>query len=142
MSTLLEEEKDPEKRWSRLKEMHRELSQLRRDDHRALRARIERKKREQEEIAAAEAEDRRMQEAHKSKLIRSLTSPLETKVTGEMLEALGYGDMGEKVAKLAHLIKADKPWKEYADKIFKDDLKNQRDAGATKSTPKSNAASN
>jgi hypothetical protein len=32
---LLEPETDPEKRWKRLCEIHRELSQLRRDDHRA-----------------------------------------------------------------------------------------------------------
>jgi hypothetical protein len=36
-TALLEKETDPEKRWKRLCEVHRELSQLRRDDHRAVR---------------------------------------------------------------------------------------------------------
>ena len=49
MTTLLEDEKlDVETKWKRLKEIHRELSQLRRDDHRAAKLRAERKEREAE----------------------------------------------------------------------------------------------
>ena len=67
MATLLGEEKDPEKRWVRLREIHGELSQLRRDDHRAAKVKLERKRREAEELAALEAETKRLQEEGKSK---------------------------------------------------------------------------
>jgi hypothetical protein len=39
---LLENETDPDKCWKRFREVHRELSQLRRDDHRAVRISIKR----------------------------------------------------------------------------------------------------
>ena len=42
--TMLEKETDPEKRWQRLCAVHRELSQLRRDDHRAMRTVIKRQR--------------------------------------------------------------------------------------------------
>ena len=41
---LLENETDPEKRWQRLCQVHRELSQLRQDDHRATHTQIERQR--------------------------------------------------------------------------------------------------
>jgi hypothetical protein len=41
-TTLLDHEADPEKRWDRLCQVHRELSRLRRDDHRAVRTFIAR----------------------------------------------------------------------------------------------------
>lgn len=43
-TVLLEKETDTEKRWQRLCEVHRELSQLRRDDHRAVRTLMERQR--------------------------------------------------------------------------------------------------
>jgi hypothetical protein len=57
-TTLLEKETEPEKRWQRLCQVHRELSRLRRDDHRAVRTLIRRQNwirktdREEEEARA------------------------------------------------------------------------------------------
>jgi hypothetical protein len=57
---FLEQEADPEKRWERLKEISKELSRLRRDEHRAVwtwlkRAQWERQQKQEED----EAEDKR-----------------------------------------------------------------------------------
>jgi hypothetical protein len=130
MAALVAEEKDPEKRWQRLKEMHRELSQLRRDDHRAMRLRWDRKQREKEENAALDAETRRLEQEHKSKLLNQIMAPLENKTMGKMLGLMGYGENGEKVAELAHLIKTDGPWRKFMDDMSKDEPKNGKKTGS------------
>ncbi len=127
MATLLGEEKDPEKRWARLREIHRELSQLRRDDHRAAKVKLERKQREAEEIAALEAETKRLQEEGKSKLIHGLFAPLENKTMGHTLDQMGMGGMGEQIAELAYRIRNDLPYKEQMDELIK---QNEREAKA------------
>jgi len=141
MTTLLAEEKDPEKRWARLKEMSRELSQLRKDDHRAVRTRMARKQREKEENAAMDAETRRLEKEHKSKLINQIMAPVENKTMGKMLGLMGYGENGEKVAELAHLIKTDGPWRKFMDDMFKDQ-RGAEPGKPDKSTTKTPAASN
>ena len=119
MTTLLEEEGlDTETKWKRLKEVHRELSQLRRDDHRAAKLRMERKEQEVEETARANARIKALEELHKKQLIDQLMAPIENKNMGEMFSAMGYGDKGEKVAELAYRIRTDRPYKELADEIF------------------------
>jgi hypothetical protein len=104
--TLMENEADPEKRWQRLREVHRELSQLRRDDHRAMRTVIERNRwnrqvdREDEEAAKREAEE------GKKRLIDLCLSGMHN---GVMAEAFGGGEYGKKMATILHHIKFDLP---------------------------------
>jgi hypothetical protein len=61
---FLEQEDDLEKRWNRLKEINREFSRMRRDDHRGVRTWIKRAQWEQQQERAEEAaeEKRRTQE--------------------------------------------------------------------------------
>jgi hypothetical protein len=98
---LLEAEADPEKRWKRLCEINRELSQLRRDDHRAVRESIrqERWRREQEreedELAAREA-----QEAKR----RRINLTLSPAWNHEVAKMFGGGETGKAVGRRHKLI--------------------------------------
>ncbi len=105
-TTLLEKESDPEKRWQRLCAVHQELSQLRRDDHRAVRTTI---KREQwkHELKQEEDEDHvRAQKAHKDRLIDAVFASMQKQTISD---AFGGGEYGKKQAELLHRIKFDLP---------------------------------
>jgi len=80
---LLEPETDPEKKWERLCNIHRELSRLRRDDDRAARTAIrkERSEREEEEHRKQAAEARKDQQ--KSVMHLSLLDQLTDHVRGK-----------------------------------------------------------
>jgi DNA repair exonuclease SbcCD ATPase subunit len=90
-TTLLEKETEPEKRWQRLCEVHRELSRLRRDDHRAVRTLIKR----QNWIRKT---DREEEEAHKraeSELIERHCAPLLAQAElAPMAGLFGGGESG------------------------------------------------
>jgi len=105
---LVEQEGDTETRWKRLCEVNREVSQLRRDDHRAERTRIARERwkheLEQEEMAAAEQE----RKAHKQQLLEVIRRPA---MAGLMAESFGGGKHGETMAELALRIQADEDLK-------------------------------
>jgi len=107
--TLLEKETDPEKRWLRLCEVHRELSQLRRDDHRAVRTGIARdrwnRNVEQEEDEKLQKEKK----ANKVRMIDMCFAPMHDQATAE---AFGGGEYGKYMAKLLHCIKFDLPVEE------------------------------
>ena len=85
-TALLEKETDPEKRWQRLCEIQRQLSQLRLDDHRAVRTQIQRsnwnREMEREEEAALEREA----QSHRDRLL----APFRTRPALEALTGL-YG---------------------------------------------------
>ncbi len=102
-TTFLEKETDPEKRWKRLCELHRELSRLRRDDHRAVRTLIKR----QNWIRKTDRED---EEAHKraeSELIERHCAPLLAQAElAAMAEAFGGGELGKDIA--AYILRAPK----------------------------------
>jgi hypothetical protein len=104
--TLLEKETDPEKRWQRLCAIHRELSQLRRDDHRAMRMMIKRERWNREVEREEDEEHQRVQKANKDRLIDMVFAPLRNQT---MAEAFGGGEYGEKRAELLHRIKFDLP---------------------------------
>ena len=104
--TLLEKETDPEKSWHRLCSVHRELSQLRRDDHRAVRTKIERDRRDQEVETEAQKEHIRAIQADKSRMIGMCFAPMHNRT---MAEAFGGGEYGEKMAEMLHRIKFDLP---------------------------------
>ena len=141
MTTLLEEEKDPEKRWARLKEIHRELSQLRRDDHRAAKAKVERKQREAEETAAIEAKEKRQDQEHKSKLVQMLIAPLQNKTMGQALDQMGMNGMGGQIADLAYRIRNDLPHKELMEQ-FVQQLQGKAAENRGDKTPKNSDANN
>jgi hypothetical protein len=92
---LLEKETDPEKRWQRLCEIHRELSQLRRDDHRAVRVLIKRagwtRQMEREDEEAA----RRLEREHRQKLCAPFWARLRL---GSLAELFGGGELGRRIA--------------------------------------------
>jgi DNA primase len=105
-AALLEKETDPEKRWQRLREVHRELSQLRRDDHRAVRTMIKRDRWQRETEREEDEEYQRVKQANKSRLTDMCLSPMHNKV---MAECFGGGEYGEKMAEMLHRIKFDLP---------------------------------
>ena len=95
MAALLEKETDPEKRWQRLREVHRELSQLRRDDHRAVRTMIKRDRwNRQTEREDAEIEER-FEKKRKNQRV-NLFFAMHGKTA--LAESLGGGEYGKKWA--------------------------------------------
>ena len=108
--TLLAQETDPEKRWQRLCAVRQVLSQLRRDDHRALQTRIKQEQWEQE----VDAEDQRSKEAAKDRLIETVLTPIRIQ---PISEALGGGEFGNKRAELIHRIKCDLPYADLLEEV-------------------------
>lgn len=104
--TLLEKETDPDKRWQRLCEVHRELSQLRRDDHRAVRTMIKRERWKRETEREEDEEHQRVQKAGKDRLTAMCFAPLHKQ---NMAALFGGGEYGEKRAEILHRIKFDLP---------------------------------
>lgn len=94
-ATLLEKETDPDKRWQRLCEVHRELSQLRRDDHRAVRTMIKRERWNRE----VEDEDEKAEKREVKEEIKRLVDRFFA-LHGKSLQAelLGGGEYGKKWA--------------------------------------------
>jgi hypothetical protein len=94
-AALLEKETDPEKRWQRLREVHRELSQLRRDDHRAVRTMIRRERwnrqTEREDTDIEERFEKKRKDQHVS-----LFFAIHGKTA--LPESLGGGEYGKKWA--------------------------------------------
>ena len=94
-TTLLEKETDPEKRWKRLSELHRDLSRLRRDDHRAVRTLIKR----QNWIRKTDREDEEARKRAESELIERHCAPfLAQAQLAPMAESLGGGELGLDIA--------------------------------------------
>ena len=104
--TLLENETDPEKRWQLLCSVHREFSQLRCDDHRALRIVIKRDRWNREVAREQDEEHQRVKKANKDRLIDMVFAPMHNQT---MSEAFGGGEYGKKQAELLHRIKFDLP---------------------------------
>jgi hypothetical protein len=109
---LLEKETDPEKRWKIICEVHRELSQLRRDDHRAVRNFIKRKRWNRETEREDEEEEKRRKQDRKQRLREMCFSVLQKKTMAEMF---GGGDYGEKMAEMLHRIEFDLPLEDLID---------------------------
>jgi hypothetical protein len=110
--TLLEKETDPEKRWQRLCGVRRELSQLRRDDHRAVRTLIKRDRWNRETEREEEEDLKRMKQEHKKRLTDICFAPMHNQT---MAELFGGGKHGEKMAELLHCIKFDLPLPDFID---------------------------
>lgn len=92
---LLESETDPEKRWQRLREIHRELSQLRRDDHRAVRTFIKRDRWTRE----SEREDREIEKRYTEELRKRSVAPYWALLQRSSLaEMFGGGEVGRNLA--------------------------------------------
>ena len=104
--TLLEKETDPEKRWQRLCGVHRELSQLRRDDHRAMRIVIKRDRWNREVAREEDEEHQREQQANKSQMREMVFAPMHNQIVAE---GFGGGEYGKKMAEMLHRIRFDLP---------------------------------
>ena len=93
--TLLEKETDPEKRWSRLCEVHREISRLRRHDHRAVQTLIQR----QNWIRETDRQDEEdLKRAEKDLIDRHLAPLLGQAQLRAMAELFGGGERGLDIA--------------------------------------------
>jgi hypothetical protein len=104
---LLEEKTDPEKRWQCLREVLHELSQLRRDDHRAVRTTIKRA-RWYREIEQEEEEYLERQKKENKERLRDLClSGIKNKA---MVAVFGGGEYGKEMADLLHRIEFDLPF--------------------------------
>jgi hypothetical protein len=101
---LAEPSGSPEEQWKRLSMVYREVSLMRRDDHRAERARIQRERwereREREEEAAAERERKEFQR----KALEVIHRPAMVALQAELF---GGGKYGATQAELVERIKAD-----------------------------------
>lgn len=93
--TLLQKETDPEKRWKRLCEVHRELSQLRRDDHRAVRVLIKRESWTRQTEREDEENEARLEKERDKRLCAPLWAHLQL---NPLAEIFGGGEWGYDVA--------------------------------------------
>jgi hypothetical protein len=111
--TLLEQETDPEKRWKRLCEIHRELSQLRRDDHRAIRTSIREQRYRREVEREEEQEIERLKQAHKERLTEMLLAGGERKTNADLI--FGGGESGRNKAEMLYRLRCDLPMEDLLD---------------------------
>jgi hypothetical protein len=103
---LLEQEADPEKRWQRLCQINRELSHLRRDDHRAQRIALSQEQWDRQVAREKEADEKREQQDFKAKATSLALSPIYDQLVAS---ALGGGQPGRHVADLLHRVQFDLP---------------------------------
>jgi hypothetical protein len=106
-AALLKQEADPEKRWKRLCEIHRELSQLRRDDHRAARTVIRQERWTLEMERGEEEEIQRREQAHKERRIEILLAGRERRSNAELI--FGGGESGRNKAEMLYRLRCDLP---------------------------------
>ncbi|HUB87498.1 MAG TPA: hypothetical protein VMB22_06365 [Verrucomicrobiae bacterium] len=95
ITSRLEKETDPEKRWKIICEAHRELSQLRRDDHRAVRTFIKRE-RWNRQVAREDEEAEKREE--KEEIKRRVDRYFAIHEQSLLAECLGGGEYGKKWA--------------------------------------------
>lgn len=103
---LLEEKTDTKERWECLREVFRELTQLRRDDHRAVRTVIKRDRWNREVEREDEEALKREEKEHKSQLIDMCFNPMQERI---MAEHFGGGEYGKKMAGLITRIQNGRP---------------------------------
>jgi hypothetical protein len=103
---LLEEKTDTKERWQCLREVFRELTQLRRDDHRAVRTVIKRDRWNREVEREDEEDLERMKQEHKKRLTDMCFASLHNQTVAE---GFGGGKHGEKMAELLYRLRFDLP---------------------------------
>jgi hypothetical protein len=109
---LLEEKTDTKERWQCLREVFQKLTQLRRDDHRAVRTVIKRDRWNREVEREDEEEEKRMEQESKKRLRSMCFSVLRNKT---MADLFGGGEHGEKMAEMLHRIEFDLPLDDLVD---------------------------
>lgn len=129
----LQKENDPEKRWTIICEMLPRLSQLRRDDHRAVRAFIERDRWNRQSDREDEEDAERKKQANKKQLIEMVCAPMEDRITAQIH---GGGKYGKRMAEMLHRIHFDLPLDDLLGK--KSPRKTCSKRNPTKIKPKSN----
>jgi hypothetical protein len=110
--TRLEKETDPEKRWHIICEVHRELSQMRCDDSRAMRTGIKRDRWNREKEREEEEDLKREEKERKKHLTDICFAPMHNQT---MAKLFGGGEHGKKMAELLHCIKFDLPLPDFID---------------------------
>jgi hypothetical protein len=103
---LADEAEDPEKQWAHLCGALRQLSRVRRDDHRSVRVGIAQDRWERQVQGEELAEIERMKEEGKKKIIDKCYSEMDIPA---MAEAFGGGRYGKVMAEMLHRIKFDMP---------------------------------
>jgi hypothetical protein len=103
---LLEEKTDTKERWQCLREVFRELTQLRRDGSRAVRTVIKRERWNREVEREDEEDLERMKQEHKKRLTDMCFASLHNQTVAE---GFGGGEYGKKMAEMLHRIKFDLP---------------------------------
>ena len=103
---LLEEKTDAAQSWQFLREVLRELSQLRRDDHRALRTLI---KRERWNLEVGREKEEILERANRENKKRLTDMCFATMKKHNLAARFGGGEHGEKMAELLHCIQFDLP---------------------------------
>lgn len=124
---LVEQEGDTETRWKRLCAVYREVSQLRRDDHRAERIRLRRERWEREAAMAEEEREAQAAQARKQELLDACQAPRPNPV---MAEAFGGGEPGRTMAELMERIQRDQPAEELTEWLKQAQEKWVKPAGA------------
>src|SRR5580700_2062615 len=109
---LLEAEPDLEKRWQRLCAIHREVSQLRRDDHRAICTAIKEERFNREASRADQAEADRLKQELKDRQINLL---LEGENRLANMAIFGTGEAGQRRAEMLYRLKCDLPCEDVMD---------------------------
>jgi len=103
---LLEEKTDTKERWQCLREVFRELTQLRRDGSRAMRTVIKRERWNRAVEREDEEDLERMKQEHKTRLTDMCFASLHNQTVAE---GFGGGEYGKKMAEMLHRIKFDLP---------------------------------
>lgn len=112
-TALLAQETDPEKCWQRLCQIHRELSQLRRDDHQAARTVILRERWDWQIECEAEEAHQRQNAAETKRRILMLLDERHRQTNAEML--FGGGASGRHKSELLYRLKSDLPMDDLLD---------------------------
>lgn len=100
---LVEQEGNTEERWKRLCAVYQEVSQMRRDDHRAERARIQRERWKHEQELEEAAAEKATEDAVRKQALDMIQRPAMVALTAE---SYGHGKHGATMAELALRLKA------------------------------------
>ena len=103
---LVESETDPEKKWQRLCEIHRELSRLRRDDDHATRTKIRQHRWDCDSQRMFDEDERRETQERKQRLMSMITERVNVKLDAELF---GGGERGKMLAEQLYRLKCDMP---------------------------------
>jgi hypothetical protein len=133
-SALLEQETDPEKRWQRLCQINRELSQLRRQDDRAIRTAIRQERWEAENRRLTEEEEARKKKEAAERMIAKIKAPDKIQ---DLTEIYGGDAKAARIAPLLYSLRNDLPCDDSIEAINRDFAEPPPPAEPAPATPQS-----